>query len=100
MYGGSFPFVLIPTIQLSFMGDLYKIQIEPETSYEEFLTKVKTKLGERPLRLKYRDSEGDLVTLGDEGDYVLALRTAVTDGKLEIECTEASDSSRSSDVQG
>ena len=47
--------------------------------FEHVLEKVKSKFDMDHIRLKYRDEEGDLITMCDESDYLAALRASSDD---------------------
>lgn len=69
----------------------------PECTFQEFVNKVADKFGRSPKSfvLKFKDEEGEKVSLLDDSDFDLALETAresakgKPEGKLEVWCIDA-----------
>lgn len=68
-------------IKLHHADDTRFVMVAPTTSYTNFVAKVveKLKLGARgegkgQVKVKVRDEEGDLITVGDEDDWELAVQ--------------------------
>ena len=56
--------------------------------FEQFLEKVKTKFNLYQIRLKYRDEEGDLITICDDSDYLAALQCSSDDLSSRIRLSQ------------
>ncbi|KAI0758348.1 hypothetical protein BC629DRAFT_1125832 [Irpex lacteus] len=69
-------------VKVHFHDDIFVIQVPRETEYEELVEKVGKKIrlcGPRrddgPLRVKYKDEDGDLVSLGSTEDVQMAFES-------------------------
>lgn len=69
-------------VKVHFMDDIFVIQVPRHTEYEELVERVGRKIrlcGPRrddgPLRVKYRDEDGDLVSLGSTEDVQMAFES-------------------------
>jgi hypothetical protein len=69
--------------------------IQPDVSYETFVEQIRKKFGyagRESFKLKMKDEEGDMVTMGDEDDLEMltsvakeqAAKEGVEMGKIEI----------------
>ena len=81
-------------VKIHFEGDVRGMALDPESPFPEFKKRVADKFETDPqsITLKFRDEDGEKVTLRDESDYELAIETAresakgKPEGKLEIWC--------------
>ena len=69
-------------IKVHFHEDIFVIQVPRTTEYEELVERVGKKIrlcGSRrddgPLRVKYKDEDGDLVSLGSTEDVQMAFES-------------------------
>ncbi|KAK7692640.1 hypothetical protein QCA50_004273 [Cerrena zonata] len=69
-------------VKVHFHEDIFVIQVPPSTEYNELVERVGKKIrlcGPRrddgPLRVKYRDEDGDLVSLGSTEDVQMAFES-------------------------
>ena len=69
-------------VKVHFHEDIFVIQVPPSTEYDELVERVGKKIrlcGPRrddgPLRVKYRDEDGDLVSLGSTEDVQMAFES-------------------------
>ncbi|KAL9126045.1 MAG: hypothetical protein Q9217_004846 [Psora testacea] len=65
-------------IKCHYGDDTRFIMLSPEVAFETFLEKVKEKSKlpkNQSFKVKVRDEEGDLITMGDEDDWDMALAT-------------------------
>ena len=63
-------------IKLHYQDDARFILLPPSASFEELVRKVGEKLHipkEQSFKVKVRDEEGDLITMGDQDDWDMAL---------------------------
>lgn len=78
-----------------FASDTRYVMIQPEVSYNAFAEQIRKKFGyaaKESFKLKMKDEEGDMVTMGDEDDLEMLTTTAreqaskegVEMGKMEV----------------
>jgi PB1 domain len=86
----------ILTLQVHYQGDVRGMALTTDTSYEEFMDTLSIKFGvaENKLDVKFKDEDGEKVSLKDDMDYEMAMETVKETGKdkterrLEIWCTD------------
>ncbi|KAK0226330.1 NADPH oxidase regulator NoxR [Armillaria fumosa] len=88
------PFELVKIrVKLHYEDEVRGMALSPETSFDEFMSKITVKFG-KALNMKFKDEDGGKVTMRDESDYDLAIETAresskgKPEGKLEIWCSD------------
>jgi neutrophil cytosolic factor 2 len=82
--------------QIHYQDDVRGMTLNPDTPFEEFVSRLTTKFERsfKELSLKFADEDGTKVTMRDDSDYELALETARSmakgkpEGKLVIWCTD------------
>lgn len=70
-------------VKVHYQGDLFVIAVARDILFADLHDKVNKKIrlcgGDRdpnaPLRIKYRDDDGDLITLGSDDDVLMAFDT-------------------------
>ena len=78
-----------------FASDTRYVMIRPDVSYDAFVEQIRKKFGyagKESFKLKMKDEEGDMVTMGDEDDLEMLTMTAkeqagrdgVEMGKMEV----------------
>ncbi|KAG9858790.1 hypothetical protein KCU98_g13481, partial [Aureobasidium melanogenum] len=77
------PAVSIPTLRKIrvkvFASDTRYVMIQPDVSYETFVEQIRKKFGyatKESFKLKMKDEEGDMVTMGDEDDLEMLVTSA------------------------
>jgi len=60
------------------------VSLEGCGGFEQLVEKIKSKFNTSKIRLKYRDEEGDLITMCDESDYFAALQVSSDDHSSRI----------------
>ena len=80
--GGSQSHGLPVKVKVHFHEDIFVIQVARSTEYDDLVEKVGRKIrlcGPRrddgPLRVKYKDEDGDLVSLGSTEDVQMAFES-------------------------
>ncbi|EJT97325.1 hypothetical protein DACRYDRAFT_25116 [Dacryopinax primogenitus] len=69
-------------VKVSFRSDLFALTVQRNIGHQELMSKLRRKIelcgGESlgPLRIKYMDEEGDLVSLGGPDDLAMAMEVA------------------------
>ena len=85
-----------PTIKVKvhYHDDIFVIQVPRVTEYEDLVDKVGKKIRlceprreEGPLRVKYRDEDGDMVSVGSTEDVQLAFETLKPGGLVTLYVT-------------
>lgn len=80
-------------VKVHYKTDLFQIIVPRETVFNDLVTKVAHKVrlcgeaGERdaPLRVKYRDEDGDMISLGSDDDVQMAFDgTRTSSGGVEL----------------
>ena len=89
---GKNGFEALVKVKVHFHDDLFVIQVSPRLEYSELVDKVGKKIrlcGPRrddgPLRVKYRDEDGDMVSLGSTEDVQMAFES--TSGHVTLYVT-------------
>lgn len=62
-----------------FASDTRYVMIQPDVSYDAFVEQIRKKFGyaaKESFKLKMKDEEGDMVTMGDEDDLEMLTTTA------------------------
>ncbi|CAD0106541.1 unnamed protein product, partial [Aureobasidium uvarum] len=62
-----------------FAADTRYVMIQPDVSYDTFVEQIRKKFGltgKESFKLKMKDEEGDMVTMGDEDDLEMMVMTA------------------------
>ena len=62
------------------------MQIGRDASFEEFYQAVISKFKVASMTIKYKDEDGDMVCMTDQGDYELSLECVEPGGKLQVWC--------------
>ena len=73
-------------IKLHYPGDMRFVMLTPDTPYGPFVDKVREKLKlsvSEVFKVKVRDEEGDLITIGDEDDWELAVQVVRKEWEAE-----------------
>jgi cell division control protein 24 len=78
-------------VKVHFHEDIFVIQVSKTTEYEELVEKVGRKIrlcGPRrddgPLRVKYKDEDGDMVSLGSTEDVQMAFEAWRPGGQVTL----------------
>jgi len=84
-------FLAAVKVKVHFYEDIFVIQVPRSTQYNELVEKVGKKIhlcGRRrddgPLRVKYRDEDGDLVSLGSTEDVQMAFEQFGPGGQVSL----------------
>lgn len=79
---GSFDKSSALKIKITFGNDMFVVVVPSDVTYSALLQKVRHKLSvcstvdrDGPLRMKYQDEDGDLVTISSDEDVALAIET-------------------------
>ena len=83
------PFV---KVKVHFHEDIFMMQVAMSTEYEVLVQRVEKKIrlcglprkDDGPLRVKYRDEDGDLVTLGSTEDVQMAFQEYRPGGQVTL----------------
>lgn len=70
-------------IKVNYVDDIFVILLSPSASYQDLIERVEKKIrlcggpaGEsQAFRIKYRDEDGDLITINSDEDVSMALET-------------------------
>ncbi|KZO93387.1 hypothetical protein CALVIDRAFT_529571 [Calocera viscosa TUFC12733] len=77
-------------VKVSFRSDLFAITVQRNIGHQELMSKLRRKIelcgGESlgPLRIKYMDEEGDLVSLGGPDDLAMAMEVASASHQIKL----------------
>lgn len=78
-------------VKVHFNEDIFVIQVSRATEFEDLVEKVGRKIrlcGPRrddgPLRVKYKDEDGDLVSLGSTEDVQMAFEQFQPGGEVKL----------------
>ncbi|KZT58615.1 hypothetical protein CALCODRAFT_508068 [Calocera cornea HHB12733] len=77
-------------VKVSFRSDLFAITVQRNIGHQELMSKLRRKIelcgGESlgPLRIKYMDEEGDLVSLGGPDDLAMAMEVAAASHQIKL----------------
>ncbi|EJD03053.1 uncharacterized protein FOMMEDRAFT_20220 [Fomitiporia mediterranea MF3/22] len=89
--GPQLSFSPLVKVKVHFLEDIFVIQVPRTTEYEELVEKVGKKIrlcGPRrddgPLKVKYVDEEGDLVSLGSTEDVQMAFETMQSGNQVTL----------------
>ena len=81
-------------VKVHFQDDIFVIQVPRSTEFSELVDKVGKKIrlcGPRredtPLRVKYKDEDGDLVSLGSTEDVQMAFESFRPGGQVTLYVT-------------
>jgi hypothetical protein len=79
---GSFDKASALKIKITYGNDMFVVVVPSDVTYSALLQKVRHKLSvcstvdrDGPLRMKYQDEDGDLVTISSDEDVALAIET-------------------------
>ncbi|KAF7335544.1 NADPH oxidase regulator NoxR [Mycena venus] len=83
-------------VKLYYADDVRGMAVSPEIPYAEFMARVVAKFDKEinGLSLRFKNVDGGKMSLRDESDYALAIKTvressmAKSEGRLEIWCTD------------
>lgn len=88
---GHAPFPHPVKVKVHFHEDIFVIQVPRATEYDDLVEKVGRKIrlcGPRrddgPLRVKYRDEDGDMVSLGSTEDVQMAFEQYRPGGQVTL----------------
>lgn len=78
-------------VKVHFGEDIFIIQISRQTEYHDLVDKVGKKIAlcgrhrdDGPLRVKYRDEDGDLISLGSTEDAQMAFEQVGPTGQVSL----------------
>ncbi|KAJ3355260.1 hypothetical protein GGF32_002089 [Allomyces javanicus] len=73
-------------VKVHFDGDTRVLLLPGDASFDEMLDKIEDKLRETQFRVRFRDEDGELVSMTDDDDLVLARSLAADENKIEVWC--------------
>jgi len=78
-------------VKVYFRDDIFVIQVPRSTEYDDLVDKVGKKIrlcgprrDDMPLRVKYRDEDGDMVSLGSTEDVQIAFESYRPGGQVTL----------------
>lgn len=91
LHNGHHPSV---KVKVHFQDDIFVIQVPRSTEFNELVDKVGKKIrlcgprrDDTPLRVKYKDEDGDLISLGSTEDVQMAFESFRPGGQVTLYVT-------------